>query len=224
MNLSDEQRQAIYHELLAGSQNGKLKRGDLSRVARKFRVNRSTVLRISNRAERSLSEGRVVANVRSRIRRNFGRKKINRNIVRETIRSTPYVKRRTIRALVESIHLPKSTVHDLKREKLYLRNSNFLKPALSAENRQQRVDFALSFLSEKPRTGEMTFCSMHNYVHLDEKWFYITKERENYYILPEETPPHRSTKSKRYISKIMFLCAVSRPQYDFKAKRFFDGK
>ncbi|XP_058211657.1 uncharacterized protein LOC131323836 [Rhododendron vialii] len=38
------------------------------------------------------------------------------------------------------------------------------------------------------------FKSMYNYVHIDEKWFYMTKEAERYYLLPEEEEPHRTCK------------------------------
>ena len=41
----------------------------------------------------------------------------------------------------------------------------------------------------------MVFSSMLNYVHIDEKWFFVTKEREEYYVTPEENPPNRSAKA-----------------------------
>ena len=57
----------------------------------------------------------------------------------------------------------------------------------------------------------MVFLSMLNHIHIDEKWFYTTKERENCYLTPGENPPHRSVKSKRFITKVMVLCTVARP-------------
>jgi hypothetical protein len=65
---------------------------------------------------------------------------------------------------------------------------------------------------------------MMDYVHIDEKWFYITNVKENYYILPDELPPERKSKSKRFITKVMFMAADARPRYDFNKKRIFDGK
>ena len=52
----------------------------------------------------------------------------------------------------------------------------------------------------------------------------MTKINTNYYLVPGETPPHRTCKSKRYITKVMFMCAVARPRWDSHAKREFDGK
>ena len=75
-----------------------------------------------------------------------------------------------------------------------------------------------------PRTATQKFDNMYDYVHIDEKWFYMTKINTNYYFVPGETPPHRTCKSKRYITKFMFMCAVDRPIWDSHAKREYDGK
>ena len=89
---------------------------------------------------------------------------------------------------------------------------------LAQSNR--RLEFAKSFVN--PRTQR--FDNMYDYVHIDEKWFYMTKINTNYYLVPGETPPHRTCKSKRYITKVMFMCAVARPRWDSHAHRHFDGK
>ncbi|XP_026398976.1 uncharacterized protein LOC113294817 [Papaver somniferum] len=47
---------------------------------------------------------------------------------------------------------------------------------------------------------------------------------ENYYLHPEETEPHRTCQSKRYITKLMFLAAVNRPRFDEFRNEIFDGK
>ena len=65
---------------------------------------------------------------------------------------------------------------------------------------------------------------MMNFIHIDEKWFYMTKIKENYYLLQDETPPERSIKSKRFITKVMFMAAGARPRFDFNKKHLFDGK
>ncbi|KAL6509896.1 hypothetical protein OROGR_022384 [Orobanche gracilis] len=65
---------------------------------------------------------------------------------------------------------------------------------------------------------------MHNTIHVDEKWFYLTKERGRYYLAPGEIEPYRGCKSKRFIPKIMFNCAISRPVIDKEGNILFDGK
>ncbi|KAH9151131.1 hypothetical protein AeRB84_006185 [Aphanomyces euteiches] len=65
---------------------------------------------------------------------------------------------------------------------------------------------------------------MHNLVHVDEKWFYVTKVKKKFYVFPEEVLPKRSAKSKHFITKVMFLDAVCRPRYDYHNECMFDSK
>ena len=65
---------------------------------------------------------------------------------------------------------------------------------------------------------------MHNIVHIDEKWFYMTKKSVNYYMLQHEDEPLRSCNSKNFIKKIMFLVAVARPRFDAQGNELFSGK
>lgn len=39
-----------------------------------------------------------------------------------------------------------------------------------------------------------------------------------------ETPPHRTVQSKRFVTKVMFMAAVTRPTYDTDGEVIFDGK
>ncbi|ETV98369.1 hypothetical protein H310_09060 [Aphanomyces invadans] len=64
---------------------------------------------------------------------------------------------------------------------------------------------------------------MMNYVHVDEKWFYATQVKRSYYLAPGEEPPHRTCKSKRFITKVMFLSAVARPRWIEDTNSWFDG-
>ncbi|XP_027076008.1 uncharacterized protein [Coffea arabica] len=65
---------------------------------------------------------------------------------------------------------------------------------------------------------------MFNVVHVDEKWFYMTKESKMYYLHPEEKQPLRTCKSKKFIANVMFLAAVARLRFDCSYYREFDGK
>ena len=66
-----------------------------------------------------------------------------------------------------------------------------------------------------------TFVDMYDYVHIDKKWFYMTKVSEKYYLHPEEEERLRTCKSKRFITKIMFLAAVARPRIISSNSKFF---
>ncbi|XP_074324133.1 uncharacterized protein LOC141661051 [Apium graveolens] len=65
---------------------------------------------------------------------------------------------------------------------------------------------------------------MYCMVHIDEKWFYMTKTSQKLYLLPNEPEPHRTCKSKRFITKVIFMSAVARPRYDKDGVCIFDGK
>jgi hypothetical protein len=70
----------------------------------------------------------------------------------------------------------------------------------------------------------MKFEGFENVVHVDEKWFYMTKEGRNTYVTPNEETVYRHCKSKRFIAKVMFLSAVAQPRYDSTGACVFDGK
>lgn len=65
---------------------------------------------------------------------------------------------------------------------------------------------------------------MFNTIHIDEKWFYMTKTGTKYYLVRDELEPSRYVKSKRFIQKIMFLAAVVRPRIDVSMNEIFPGK
>ncbi|XP_058211712.1 uncharacterized protein LOC131323890 [Rhododendron vialii] len=52
----------------------------------------------------------------------------------------------------------------------------------------------------------------------------MSKELHKYYLLPEEPEPYRTCKSKRFITKVMFLAAVARPRFDAAGNEEFLGK
>jgi hypothetical protein len=49
--------------------------------------------------------------------------------------------------------------------------------------------------------------------NVDEKWFNQDKNKKVYYLWSDEELPHRETRHKSHIPKIMFLAAVARPRY-----------
>ena len=94
-----------------------------------------------------------------------------------------------------------------------------LKPLLDDANKRKRLEFVCSFVGE-----DGVFDAMYNYVHIDEKWFYITRHQQRFYLLPEEETPNRNCQSKRFITKVMFMAAVAWPRYDPHQKTMINGK
>ena len=68
------------------------------------------------------------------------------------------------------------------------------------------------------------FSRMTDYVHLDEKWFYLNKASEKYLLGNNEVSPAWHGKSRRSITKVMFLVAVARPRFDSDGDMLFDIK
>jgi hypothetical protein len=66
---------------------------------------------------------------------------------------------------------------------------------------------------------------MYDVVHLDEKWFYITRDNERFLLLEDdEDDPYRSAAHKSHVRKVMFLCAMARPRFNNTTNSWFDGK
>ncbi|KAF0697191.1 Aste57867_12111 [Aphanomyces stellatus] len=67
--------------------------------------------------------------------------------------------------------------------------------------------------------GNVTHNELFNVVHVDEKWFYMTKLRRRFYMWhDEDQPPPRQLQSKSHITKVMFLVAVARPRHSWDGK------
>jgi hypothetical protein len=101
------------------------------------------------------------------------------NIDLSIVPTIPLNKRSTIRSLAWQLGVSPSTLHTRFQMKLLRRQSNSLKPALKEKNKKDRLEFCMSMIDEKTRgDAAPRFTNMHNMVHIDEKWFYMTKKTE----------------------------------------------
>ena len=96
-----------------------------------------------------------------------------------------------------------------------------LKPTLTDKNKISRMELALLFI-DKNNTSK--FENMEDLIHIDKKWFYLTKEGQHFIIAVDEAEPYRHVQHKSFLMKIMFLCAVARPRYNMNKNAWFDGK
>ncbi|KAL4172790.1 hypothetical protein KRP22_007952 [Phytophthora ramorum] len=99
-------------------------------------------------------------------------------------------------------------VRELMKEGAASRVSTRIKPALTAKNKLHRVESALIYINK----ASMDFETMEDVIHVDEKWFNEDKNKRTYIVFEGGAPPTRSRRSKNFISKTMFLAAVTRPQ------------
>lgn len=103
------------------------------------------------------------------------------------------------------------------------RHRKHVKPLLKEANKKARVEFCL-FMICYDHGDDPKFSDMLNVIHIDEKWFHITKKAEKYYLVEDECDPDRAVKSKKFLTRNMFLAAMARPRFDSDGNETFSGK
>lgn len=197
--------------LLGMASKGELPYGSISAVAKKFRICRAVVSRLWNKATLSRSTGIVIENEVRKGKKGGNNTKWDHEALKDETKSISVKKRRTVRALAKRLGMPASTVHYMRKQrKVLVRHSNALKPHLTDDHRITRIDYSLA--QRDASRGLTHYHDFYNHVHVDEKWFYMTKDNEVYILADGEEPPKRSTKHKGYIKKVMFLAATARPR------------
>jgi hypothetical protein len=216
--LSNGERIRMLQALLSHSAAGKLHRGAIAAVAVEFGVSRHCVGALWKRGQENGGEYLDVSHRKSL----SGRKKIDYSEKISNMKTVPYRERRTLAATSHAVDIPKTTLWERKKEGAVRVHSSTTKPVLTDANKAHRVEFCMAHIGLL--NHRYTFHDMLDTVHIDEKWFYVSQPTVKAYLAPDEEEPHRAAKSKQFITKVMFLCAVARPRWDTRANRYFDGK
>jgi hypothetical protein len=223
-SLSNGERIRILHSLLQHSAAGKLHRGAFAAGAVEFGVSRHCVGAIWKRGQDSINNGGEYLDV-SHKKRNCGRKKILDYSEKISNLKTISTRNRqtALSSTAEAATIPKTTLWERKKAgavKLHTANS---KPILTDENKVRRVEFCKSHIVLL--NHRFIFHDMLDTLHVDEKWFFVNKPTVKVYMAPDEEEPKRSSKSKRFPTIVMFICAVACPRWDdTRANRPFDDK
>ena len=110
-NLTDQQRMAIVHYLLANSAAGRLKHGDMKTAATHFGVHRATIRRLWKLHMASSVTDGLAGNVASRIKGRSGRKpKVPDEELQIRIAAIPAERRMTGRGLSTALQVSNSVV------------------------------------------------------------------------------------------------------------------
>ena len=125
------------------------------------------------------------------------------------------------RKLAVSLGVSKTTVQRWIVDSIIRVHCNSLKPVLTEENKVARL---IMVLEARDPQDPSKFLDMMDRIHVYEKWFFLSRQRERYLLLPEEKNPKQSIKSKSHITKVMFLCAVACPRFNPSANSWWDGK
>jgi hypothetical protein len=232
-DLTEAQRAAVVRFLYERAVDGKPRRGSILAAAEHFRCHRNTIHRIWARRNNPSSQKK------SRV----GRKaKYLLAEVKTKMEALPQASRQTVRATAALLDMPKSSFADLLKTDEIRACASRIKPLLTQENKHQRLDHVLQFVrpgtvfmctyalcdsisnENSMKEPSLSFHDFYDHVHIDEKWFFIDKDRRTFYLTDNEQLDHRATKSKRFLTKVMFLVAVARPRWDTTRNQWFDGR
>ena len=111
-NLNGAERSAVIAELLKGSNNGILRKGDFSRVAELYGSNRWTIAALWKEYQRQKIAGAVCPDLHYTRRGNCGKKGVNLDFPREALKDIPIKNRTTQRSVAAALGMPKTTLRD----------------------------------------------------------------------------------------------------------------
>ncbi|XP_051136518.1 uncharacterized protein LOC127255167 [Andrographis paniculata] len=199
-NLSTKSLNSIAQFLLQGSMTGKPAYGKFTKASSKFGVTRKMIHRVWKKAQEQLKSGQAISLCSKKRTLCHAKKK---PFDKATLQNILVHKRGTYRNIAKEMHVSKRLVGYWAKAGLIRPHTNAIKPSLSEKNKIERLKFGLKSLEINDELKVVQFRSMSKIVHIDEKWFNLTKETESYYLTPDETEPYRFCQSKRFITKVI---------------------
>ena len=98
----------------------------------------------------------------------------------------------------KSMGVSKTTVHHWIVESTLCVHSNSLRPILTEENRLARFKMAMGAHDPVEQTKYQDMCDQ---IHVDEKWFFLMREKERYLLHRDEENPKCCVKHKLHINR-----------------------
>ena len=221
--MSLEQRKRSLGLLLSQLKDGVLPWGSLTIVTDEIGVAHSTISRLWGQARGACEESLIITlEIASWNHSCMNALKYSHAEFRQGLKEIPRHRRKTDCSTAKAMGVSLSMVQRM----LLLRDvcridTSSLKPTLTDENKMSRMEMALSFIDNNNRSK---FKNMEDLIHIDKKWFYLTKDGQHFIMAADEAEPYRHVQHKSFLMKIMFLCAVARPRYDTNKNAWFDGK
>ena len=221
--MSLEQQKRALGLLLSQSKDGVLLWGSLTIVADEIGVACSTISWLWGQM-RKAHKGSLIITLEIALRNNSHANALKYSHAEfcQSLKEIPWRHWKTYRSTVKALGVSLNTAQRmlLQRDVCRICTSS-LKPTLTDENKVSRMELALSFIGNNDTSK---FEHMEDLIHIDEKWFYLTKDGQRFIIVADEAEPYRHVQHKSFLTKIMFLCAVARPRYDMNKNTWFDGK
>ena len=218
-----EQQKRALGLLLSRLKDGVLPWGSLTIVADEIGVAHSTISWSWGQARGARIQSLIITpEIASQNNSRGNSLKYSHAEFRQGLKEIPWCRRKTYHSTAKAMGVSLSTVQQmlLQRDVCCVHTSS-QKPTLTEENKMSRMELALSFI-EKNNTSK--FENMEDLIHINEKWFYLTKDGQHFIIVADKEEPYRHVQHKSFLMKIMFLCAVARPRYDMNKNAWFDRK
>ena len=101
-----------------------------------------------------------------------------------------------MRDVAQKLKVSVHKVHDMVRDGLIVCSRRNLKPRLSPEHRLARTAWVKKFITEKGDVNDLM-----DYIHIDEKWFYVHHDGSKIYVTARRTDTRRFQSNTSRISK-----------------------
>ncbi|CAA0841436.1 Unknown protein [Striga hermonthica] len=206
-HVTEEKKHRVVEFILTNFKEGHPPKVIIIEASNKFNISYMSVKRFWSAAKQAMDKNEPVSFKKKQRKERSDKKTPDL----DSIQRLPVQNRGTIRNLAKAVNNSKTRVGKRIKAKDIRPHTNAIKPQLTEANKHSRLCFCLQSLNFHKAIETAEFSSMHNIVYIDEKWFYMTKPSHRYYLTPAEAEPHRACKSKTFITKVMFMCVVSRP-------------
>ena len=205
-----EQRKRALGLLLSRLKDGVLSWGSLTIVADEIGVACSTISRLWVQVHRACEESLIITpEIASQNNSCANTFKYSHVEFQQSLKEIPQRHCKTYRSTVKAMGVSLNTVQLMLLQRDVCRvHTSSLKPTLTDENKVSRMELALLFI-DKNDTSK--FEHMEDLIHVNKKWFYLTKDGQCFIIAADEAEPYMHVQHKSFLTKIMFLCAVARP-------------
>jgi hypothetical protein len=168
-----KERNSIVVFILKNCVNDKVKVGAIQDAAARFSCNRHTVQRLLRRHEAITSPTNILCEIKSKIKERSGRTGYEYNNLLVQLEGLRFEQRRTLRDTAAALNVSHGVVRRMNEKGLMRKHMNRIHPAITEENKLQRIQFALSLVN----AATLIFNNMYDIVHVDEKWFNQTNKR-----------------------------------------------
>ena len=182
--------------LLSRLENGVLPWGSFTIVADQIGVSRSTISRLWGQACGACEQSLIITlEIASQNNSRAKSLKYSHAEYRQGLKEIPWHCCKTYRSTAKAMGVSLNTVQQMLLQKDACRvHMSLLKPTLTEENKMSRMELALSFI-DKNNTSK--FENMEDLIHIDEKWFYLTKDGQRFIIAADEEEPYHQRSEQR---------------------------